>query len=130
SAAGDQHGAPGLERYPRALPLAGRALDVKGDPDASPPRPRRAVPRVGFEQLEGGVKAALVVARVVAQPKRRAMGKLADQVAPTQFNAVAAELAGGVVDEPFEQVGRVRPPRSPVGTGRNFVGAPADDRDR
>ena len=58
------------------------------------------------------------------------MGEVTDQVAPTELDAIDAELAGGVVDEPFEQVGGVRTSRAAIGTGRNLVRPPAHDRDR
>jgi len=91
--------------------LTGGALDVQRDPGAGE-LPRGGSGRAVIEQLERGVQAALVVARVIAQPKRGLMREVADQVASPQLDSIEAELPGGVVDQALQQIGRVRSPRS------------------
>ena len=129
TAPGD-HAAVRAHRDPRALPAAPGALDVHRDPGADRASLLAATLRLGTQQLDRQIQAALVVARVVGEPERAVVWKDADQVAPPQLNPVEAQLAGCHVDRALEQVGRLGPTRAAIGTGRHLVGACAPDRDR
>ena len=73
---------------------------------------------------EGGRKRRLVVAGVVHQGHGRLVGKLVrlDEVPAADFRGVDAQLPGGLVDDPLQQVGRLRTARAAVGVHGHGVG--------
>ena len=93
----------------------------------SPTRPRGLAPggEAGHvRQAEGAVHAALELAAVVGDPERGAVGHRGggDQVHPPQGEPIHPELAGRVVDEALDDVGRLGPAGSAVRSGRIGVG--------
>ena len=112
---------------------SGCALDGVDDGDAAQLAARacRLPPRgeaghVG--QLERGLHVGAELAAVVRHAERRLVGHGArgNDVAPAQLDRVGAELAGRVVDEPLDDVGRLRPAGAAIGGGRVGVAQHAE----
>ena len=79
---------------------------------------------VVVEQLPGGRRGRLVVARVVGQPRDRRVGELLvlDPVPRPQLKRVDAELGGQVVHQVLDGVRRLGPPGAAVGVGGGLGG--------
>src|SRR5262249_37317688 len=100
-----------------------------------PPAPtRRLAP--GSEPRDVGeperlVHALLELAGVVGDLEGRAIRHRGggNEVPPPQLDSIPAELTRGVVDQPLDHVGRLRPARAAVGRRRIDVGAKASDVD-
>ncbi len=81
------------------------------------------------DDLGGDVERPRVVAAVVGQPGERGEreGVVGDEVAAAQLDRIDAQLEGGVVDEPFEEGGRLGPAGAAVGAHGRGVGDGDDD---
>ena len=140
--AGDHRGRSGrVQAQDRRLPAARADADRVGDggrrepADLDPGRePDAAVdaarPRLGASRLEARVvghlerhvERALVVARVVAEARRRGVGELLDEVAAPDLGRVDTELVGEQIHHPLDHVRRLGTPGTAVRVGRRRVG--------
>src|SRR5436190_1074721 len=77
-----------------------------------------------FAILERIVEIAGGIAAVIGRAGRRliGIGVLGDQIATAQLDAIDAHFARRLVDQPFEQIGNVRPPSATVRGDRRGVG--------
>jgi hypothetical protein len=77
-----------------------------------------------IDQLQGFVQALFEQAAVILQGDRRVVGEGVgrDEVAPADLRLVHAHFAGGVVDQPFQQIAGFRPAGAAIGIDRDGVG--------
>ena len=140
--AGDHRGRPGrVQPQDRRLPTTRADADRVRDGGRREPAdldPRRetdaavlsACPRLGASPLEARVvghrerlvERARVVARVVAEARRRGVGELLDEVAAPDLGRVDTQLVGEQIHHPLDHVRGLGTPRAAVRVGRRRVG--------
>ena len=130
SPAADGHRRVFLHGDPAGLPRPEPAdLHIAGEPHAQRAAPVRPAPRLFRPQrrvipgLERQVERLLVLPAVVGEPRRRAVREPVrrNQVAPPDLRRIDPQPPGEHIHRPLDQVGRLRPPGTPVGLVRRGV---------